>query len=125
MTNSLWGTIPLDSTIKPPIAILKEQATALTEQTGGLLEGRVFSETIGSRFYGYLDIYVPTIGYAYRVLNIAHEILFYPVSISSEVTNRRRDAADESALLKALNEILSSPEVHKVVVALLAQARSS
>jgi hypothetical protein len=127
-TNNLWGTLPGTDEIKPPIKILREQATVLGDLTNNVLEGRVRTITEGEHIVNLLDIVAPALqGYTFTVLEIKHGIEFYPLWYKSIVTNggpaSYKECSNEEAFLANLKAILSSHEIRKVIASLMAQSK--
>lgn len=124
-TSDLWGDLPVDANLRPPIVFLREQATILTERTKGLLRGELSSLRAAPALQAALDIVAPGLqNYRYRVLLIEHAIAFYPVRIQDVANGVVMDAKSEEEYLKALARILGSPTVHQVVGALVSQIRA-
>src|SRR5688500_15594668 len=101
---SLWGELPPMDPGKPPVTILREQATILTEATKRTLVGKVETDRSVSGRFGYtLSIVAPALGnYEYGVLYLMHEIDFYPATVT-EFADRpsQRICANEQELLDA------------------------
>lgn len=123
--KSLWGDLSQPTIVRTPFTILKEQASILSEATSGLLVGDVW------RFQDHgqqnavsnliLRIVAPSLdNYHYSILEVTHDIKLYPLTLNSLTTNSYEEQCDsEEAFEKALGEILSSPEVRKIISALL------
>ncbi|MFN8512567.1 MAG: hypothetical protein U0232_16585 [Thermomicrobiales bacterium] len=131
--RNLWGEIPTESEIKPPVTILREQATILGERTGNIIQGRVltephFSTTMnfkGSPLQYGLYLLAPALdNYLYKVLEIRHDLQMYPVEVISSVAENIPPCQNEQELLVVLETILSSPKIHRVIAALITQSRA-
>ena len=124
--TSLWGSLPLEADMKPPIVFLKEQASILSKQTGGLLVGDVATQSATPALKAWLDIISPSLnGYRFRVLQIEHGLAFYPVTVVDLAAGSVSEANEEAGYVAALQRILSSPRVHKVVAALISQTKAT
>jgi hypothetical protein len=121
MTESFW-TIPDVQNVRTPASILAEQAAALTEQTRGVLNGRV-QTTSGSGAFAYdLTVIAPALGnYTFNVLQIQHGIALYPLTLKNYLLNTPMQLPDEAQFLAKLKEILSSEPMVRVIGGLLAQ----
>ncbi|MGO8788726.1 MAG: hypothetical protein ACLQVL_15275 [Terriglobia bacterium] len=130
----LWPDIE-QSKVVPPVAILREQAAALGEKTGHLLEGRVNSR-IGEdgNFIHSFYVVAPTLdNYSYGLFSITHGADQYPVTVPHP---RRMDPGrrpypqtlkirSEKALVDYLREVLNSERTKRIVGSLLAQVRAA
>ena len=143
--DSLWPEDIVVVEAKAPVTILKEQASLLSKQTKGIVEGEVLliagplAGNFGYAFY----IKAPALGdYRFRLLTIEHEITMYPVwttpdeSMLSELRSRKalkefqvRDqsivARNETEFLRILSLLFASSRTKQVVRAILAQSGSS
>lgn len=127
MTESFW-TIPEGETLRTPMSILREQASALTRQTHGLLVGEVRAVSTASPTDEGLDIefsvLVPSLNnFRYRLLVYRQPVTLYPGVLWVRVSGDWPDIPNEEALIDVLRKVLASSDVVKVVRALLAQAR--
>jgi hypothetical protein len=123
--KNLWGNVSLADTVKPPVAILREQAALLGNLTNNVLEGHVRTERIADRIINYLDIVAPALEYyTFTVLEIRHHgIEFYPLTVVPSMDGKPTDCKDEMEFIAKLEEALSSQAVHKVIESLLAQSK--
>jgi len=126
-SKSLWGSIGDEPVFRTPTAILKEQAAALAQQTDDLLRGKVVVVAKADTFLLDLSIVAPLLdNYKFDVLHVEHGVEQYPASIvpawlryqAGEV----RKCANEESFTAALESILSSERVRKIVHALIAQS---
>src|SRR5262245_22267290 len=116
MSTNLWGNLGNISVPRTPLSILKEQAKILTQETSGLLEGRVFSSTVQyeDRFLHTLDIVVPALNdYSYTVAQISHDIDLYPVTVASQ--SKKAECQDEEEFIDALAAVLTSSKTKTVI----------
>ena len=128
-TKSLWGPLPATEGIRTPTQVLKEQATALANMTGSVLQGEVNVTQNRGVFELDLNIVVPALdNYRYLVARATHRLDLYPVTLMPgwELYNQRVtvECPDEGAFEAALGEILSSEKVRRVLTSLLAQSRA-
>ncbi|PZN82097.1 MAG: hypothetical protein DM484_07035 [Candidatus Methylumidiphilus alinenensis] len=142
--NDIWAEDIGITTVKTPVAILKEQASLLGRKTQNLVVGEVISSSqdaieepkITQRF----NIKAPALGnYRYNLFSISHGIDIYPLtiylenSIVSELattnlilgSHNPRLIRSEEEFLGILNRILKSKRTKQVVHALLAQCLES
>ncbi|MCX7110575.1 MAG: hypothetical protein NTX45_10690 [Proteobacteria bacterium] len=142
--NDLWAEDIGITTVKTPVAILREQASLLGKKTQNLVIGEVISSSqdnvkeqkITNRF----NIKAPALGnYRYNLFSISHGIDIYPLTmfveggILTELTtsdvifgsHNPRVIRSEADFLSVLNKILKSKRTKQVVHALLAQCLES
>jgi hypothetical protein len=125
MSKNLWGDLSALEKIRTPKSILQEQAGYLSQVTEGMLVAKVDDDMapIGGTFRYDLDIHVPALNdYVYTLLSIRHPLELYPVQLSSNRPPKLINCADEQALQDAIESILSSSDVKKVLSRLLSQA---
>ena len=78
MVESFW-VIPDAAKIRTPAGILREQASALTEQTQGTLVGVVETKGSGDKLQVNLAISVPSLNdYRFRILLYLQPLELYP-----------------------------------------------
>ena len=126
MVESLWS-IPAAENIRAPLTIMKEQATALTQQTKGSLVGSVETVTQGVAGLAIsLSIQVPSLNdYTYRLLTYTQPITMYPGRLIFALKPQFIEVEDEHEFLEALKDLLSSEEVKRVLTSLLVQANAA
>jgi hypothetical protein len=125
MTESLWGALPTGGGMRTPHSILLEQAEVLTQQTSGVLVGRVTREiSIVSDFKSTLQIVAPSLNYVYDVLSLHYSVNLYPVSVEPSSSLPGARAENEIQLKAELKRVLTSEFVRKAVSGLLAQIRA-
>jgi hypothetical protein len=129
-TLNLWGQLPPTEKIRTPTQILKEQATALDDMTKGALQGSVTVRHDSQGTFNIdLDIVAPALdNYTYNVLEASHGLNLYPVKVrpgwKKFEYKEHFECADEEQLDLALGQVLTSPEVKRVITTLLAQSRA-
>lgn len=125
--SSMWGKLPVDARMRPPISFLREQAAALTTETRGLLQGKVVTmEADPPALQAALDIVAPSLnGYRVRVVTISHGLTFYPVLVRGVVAGQALNANSEAMFQSALRTMLSNAKVHNVIGALISQINAT
>ncbi|MBL6987895.1 MAG: hypothetical protein ISR72_12835, partial [Methylobacter sp.] len=104
----------------------KELARGLEKRTAGLLVGKVEQSSEGSDFLLEFYIAAPSLNnYEYKVLDLTHNLNFYPLHISSSNENSFSDISNQEDLEISLKTIFSSAEVKRVINGLLAQIKST
>ena len=144
--RSLWPA-QIRPNVQSPNSILATQARALTDQTGGVLQGelKTTENTPPGKTSTSLDIVVPALqGYRQRILTITHATNYlYPASVDAEIFRIRRKslvdaiivaqggaAAEKAAnvadsdqeLLELVGRVLQSSPVVSIAQSLLARA---
>src|SRR5438132_350197 len=105
--SSMWGKLPVDIEIRPPVSFLKEQASLLTKETKGLLQGQVAVQGAAPSLTASLDIVAPALnGYRVRTVTISHGIAFYPVTMKNELTGQAVPAGNEAMFSSVLRTFL-------------------
>lgn len=129
--ENLWGEIPGDIDVRPPITILREQATLLGELTNKILLAEVGVNRQGGDLTMDLRIVAPALAnYTYVVLTARHGIQMYPVQVinfSTFTPEKKRpiyECTNESELLATLKAILGAPHLHNVISSLMAQSKA-
>lgn len=125
MPDLLPDDFGTETTLLPPITILKEQAEHLTRRTGGLVLATVASSRSGTNFLHHFRLEVPTLDdYVYDLFIVEHGVFLYPLNLRSDLLTARYYVGLESpeAFESALRELFTLDEVKRVVVALKAQA---
>jgi hypothetical protein len=145
MAESFWA-VPDAAALRTPLGILREQASALTAQTKGMLVGVVetsiatgieaagrkhdwsarsleaFEIARNAEIVLKLEISVPALNdYRYRILSYAQPIELYP----GVFLDYNETVSDEAEFVNAIREILSSNRVKNVLTSLLAQVREA
>jgi hypothetical protein len=122
---SLWN-IPDISNLRTPITIIKEQATALSEATGGLLRGDVTTSRSAhdETLFLTLSVIVPALNnYKYNILTYWQPVRLFPGDLHYSAENKVYRISNEKEFDERLKSILGSEEVGAVIGALIAQAR--
>ncbi len=147
MTDDLWpDNISLNTSLKAPVTILREQGTLLGRKMNNLVEG-VISEVSDDyrdavseekdyftyRFY----IAAPALGdYRYRLLTISHSIDLYPLDITvdrsvleelpDDVEPNDMDdlvVGSQEEFIEILRAIFATKKVRRVIEAIIAQTK--
>lgn len=128
--ENLWGTLPSVDKIKTPLVILQDQAALLGDITNNQLVGYInyidspaqgLSET---RFF----ISVPALqNYKILILSLHFSYLeIYPVKLKNAIAdNQIIECKSEDEFKIALQNILTSERVQKVITALLVQIKAA
>lgn len=128
MAENLWGDLPLDTEMRTPLVVLREQATVLGEITRQLLIGSVTSTTDPfNQFVHTLRIVAPALdGYEVSILRVSHPVDLYPLRVDNFMVQpeRRFTCDDENEFRRALESILKSDGVHRLIAALIAQSKA-
>lgn len=134
MTNLWPDNIGSGSTkMKPPVAILREQASLLGERTQNMVTASVNSVQGPSArpFRSGFMLLAPALGnYAYRLFSIEHGIELYPVvldvddDILMELPSQSRpvQANSEAEFLDLLRRIFASRKTRQIIDVMLAQS---
>jgi hypothetical protein len=123
-TENLWGDLPPIANFKTPLQILKEQATAITKMTNGLLVGSVGPAARRIRSFTYeLAIRAPALNdYTTNVVTIAYEISLYPVILVPNAAAKALELPTEDAFVAALATTLQDERVRSLIASLLVQS---
>ncbi|MEM9543727.1 MAG: hypothetical protein AAGA60_30100 [Cyanobacteria bacterium P01_E01_bin.42] len=123
--NNLWGELPepIADIENMPLSTLQEQAIFLGRLSRGLLMGRV-SDCDGMIYRHSLKIIVPLLNYySYTILTCT--VFGKGRAILTDLeSEQKHECNDETEFREALQKILQSDEVRKVLGTLLAQARA-
>lgn len=123
--KSMWGDLSDLETVRTPKAILVEQAIFLTKATSNVLVGDVkdVSAPLTKEFVYDFNIVVPALNnYIYTVLRIEHEIDFYPLMLRCGDFDNGEICGNEQAFCGAVEAILSSTELKRIISRLVSQA---
>jgi hypothetical protein len=134
MVESFWD-IPDGSSFRTPLAILREQADALTKQTQNMLVGTVSSRPVGWQESPFsvkvdlairLDIEVPALSnYRYGLLTYWQPVTLYPGGLEFSPDEQFTDIADEQQFLLELKRALASLKARNLIGSLLSQAKAA
>ncbi|MCK4446283.1 MAG: hypothetical protein KAW56_04295 [Candidatus Marinimicrobia bacterium] len=116
--ESMWGEVPQSGKgIKLPFDYLREQAIILSEMYAHNLIGNVTQDVSSSGKVSIdFDIRVPPLGsYSYSLLKVVHGLDIYPLMIYGLANKTEYKCVDEKEFKHDLRELLSSPQVKKVI----------
>ncbi len=146
--EDLWPNFDEKTSVKPPIAIIKEQASKLRDKTNDMVfadidKNNKLSKIMQFDINGKFELYIcpsfqysfyleaPTLEYRYKLLSIAHDIFLYPVyffevdkDIRIELNIDEKDAVtinNENELLVFLKNVFTANKTTKIVNALIIQ----
>lgn len=128
--ENLWGELPSGNEFKPPLTILREQATLLSDITNKILVADVRVKRQGTSISFSLRIVAPALdNYTYVVLSVTHDLFMYPVEVTNLTLMTQKGPPtytcnDEDAYKSVLKAVLSSQPVHRVISSLIAQSKS-
>ena len=142
--TDLWPDDIEHTSVKAPVTILREQGTLLGRKTSNLVEGEI---TVGSRSdipsesFSYIFYFVaPALGgYRYRLLEILHSAVLYPllITMDSDIfaelladmgkaaatrTPYTMAANSEDSFMEILRKIFATKKVKRVIEAIIAQS---
>jgi hypothetical protein len=122
MAKNMWPHVRAGN-VRTPLLILREQAGLLGRMTKNVVTARVTDGHVGKDFVYSLSLVAPALDYySYTILTIRHTVKVYPLTIEDHVNETRYEAATESEFLQALQAILKSDEVKRVIELLLSQS---
>jgi hypothetical protein len=121
--EDFWPDLGAEVAVTPPVAILRKQASLLSEKSQHDLIAQVATDAFGDSFVHRLNLVVPALGeYTYELLQVRHSLDLYPVTgIANSAGVNLNTEAD---FLKWLKTTLSSEKTKQVLSTLLAQVRS-
>jgi len=125
MPDLLPDDFGTETTIQPPLLILREQAGHLSRRTGGLVLGTVETSKFGNNLLHQFRLVVPSLDdYVYDLFGVEHGVFLYPLNLNSGIVGvqDRRNLQSPEMFENALRELFGLAEVKKVVSALKAQA---
>ncbi len=131
--------------ILTPYAILRAQATKLTERTQGIVEGHVRSRAVARSLICHtFDLLAPVLSFRYTLLRLWHrETMVYPVLITQGLDNSLNPikilqliegefvhsafglSRDEDTLLKNLSQIFTDASSGTVISSLIARTNEA
>jgi hypothetical protein len=121
VADSFW-VIPDAAAIRTPQSILREQASALTQQTHGVLVGEATTKSEGDGLVLSLDVVAPGLNdYRYRVLTYQQPLEMYPGRLRAPVDALSKTIDDETSFVAAVKAALSSQKIKNALTSLLAQ----
>lgn len=123
--KNMWGKLDDLEPIKTPTLILKEQGELLNGATKGTLRGITTLQTVGDEFLIGFDIKAFYLNqYQYTLLTVRHGLNVYPLTVKDKVQDKEYSCETEEAFVEAVEYILSSTEVRKIIQTLISQSRS-
>ncbi len=122
MVESFWA-LPDVATLRTPLRILREQATALTERTNGLLVGLVEVNQQSDRDLQIkLDVIVPALNdYRVRILRYVQPITLYPGNLTGMGIGAFMEINSLEDFDIAIKNALSSQAVKNILSSLISQ----
>jgi hypothetical protein len=119
----LWPSDIGTSDIRPPVAILREQATLLASKTNGLVEAEVATRADDETIVHSFMLVAPVLDrYRYHLFTMYHPVTLYPIRVRQGT--KWLEIESEDQLLEALKSILSSEQTIGIVRALVAQSKA-
>jgi hypothetical protein len=124
----LWPTNLGTPNLRAPVAILRKQATAIAEKTGGIVEGKITAEVRGTTFNYSFWLVAPALGnYSYRLFSIDHDANYYPLRIIREFLGDQVSGVkvkSEEEFIERLKEILSHEKTIHIIHSLITQSQA-
>jgi len=122
----LWPSDLGNTDMVAPVAILREQASALGKKTNYVLSGEVETHSSGGTISHFLYIVSPSLdNYKYEVLRVRHEVVFYPVHVRSDDAGLfEKEAKNEEEFIQLLKIIFSSEKLKRVINSLIVQSQA-
>jgi hypothetical protein len=120
--TDLWpdqfGTLSLP----PPILTMREQATIISNKTGGRIVAEVATARHGNNFEHVFLLVAPFLDdYRYQLFRVIHPVDLYPLELHADVMDQILQCKTSEEFETALRTIFASPQTIKVVRAILAQ----
>lgn len=123
--RNLWPEDVAVTDAVAPVAILKEQASLLGQQTRNLVEARV-TQRHSSKFdfCYYFELVAPALeNYIYRLFQILHNIEFYPVWIDFYEDSPIEVQSEDEFMLE-LERVFSSEKTKRIISSLISQSKA-
>lgn len=110
--------------ITPPLTILKAAASDLMRKTKQILQCNIVTASDAHQMVRHMMMIIaPAVGdYRFQVLEVSHNILLYPLTVSSG--GRAYRCENEADFVKTLRAELATERVKKVIGSLLVQSQS-
>jgi hypothetical protein len=126
-TQDLWpDDIAVVGDLKPPLVILREQASLLGSKTNNLVEGRVVTNPAQSGYFRHSFIVdSPALAYTYTLFHVSHPPELYPALITDDNGNSIGEAGNKEAFVEQLKKALSSDKTKRIITALIAQVQGT
>ena len=106
----------------PPILTLMEQASLISNKTGGRIVASVVSNNHSDGFALRFLLVAPFLDdYAYHLFSVSHTVDLYPLQVEAHVMDQRFQCKTLEEFQAVLRTIFSSPQTIKVIQAILAQ----
>ena len=122
MVKNLWGDLSSLEKVRTPKTILEEQASLLTDATGGMLVGEVKDESLFGGFKYSLEVIVPALNrYSYTILTVDYPVDVYPVTLKASRPVVWDQCGNEEELVTGIEKILSSREIRSALATLKSQ----
>ena len=129
----LWPDGIEHISVKPPVAILREQGTLLGKKTSNIVEGGVVSVAApeSNRFEHIFYLASKALDYRYELLRISHSIDMYPLDINPdedvylelpfEIRQQIENLAvdSEDSFMEILKAIFATEKVRKIIGAIM------
>ena|ERR1019366_1094536 len=122
-TTDFWPDDIGQSDLKTPVALLREQATALGEKTKNVVTAEVASSSDGGWIVHDLYIVAPAINYRYQLLTIRHPLLLYPMLAKEPSSVAWIKLESEDDFIQWLKTTLTSDRTKKAIQAMIAQSQ--
>lgn len=126
--KNLWGELPQEVTIRTPYSIFKEQASALTDTSKGVLVGEATKDSISKNtIRARLTITAPAFNnYNLSVASSDYPLLeTYPCNLTDHVVGKSYSSIESEQLLeRVLAEVLTSEALRKILRSLISQSLS-
>jgi hypothetical protein len=145
----MWpGSIGQNIALKPPSAILKEQAALLGNKTKNIVTAEVKNKSdsgVGSFSYNF-NLVAPAYGYRYKLFQVWYGLDYYPIhfTVEGEIekvlskhlskpptpdqaadgANRHPIAKSEDEFLEMLGKIFSAEKTIRIINALIAESEA-
>ena len=108
---------------KPPVTVLREQATLLAKKTNGIVEAEVRTSTEGDDFSHRFSIVAPALGgYRYSLFTLEHDVNLYPATMHFQDTEYHIESED--VLIDILRTVFASDKAKRVIYSLIAQSKA-
>lgn len=121
-TRDLWPADISETSMVPPVAILREQASLLGRKTQQLLRARVETSSDSGFINHAFIISAPAIDYSLELFTMWHQIELYP--IQTRWQGNTGEISDENQLIDYLKMVFGSKDTKKIIHSLLAQVRA-
>jgi hypothetical protein len=119
----LWPEI-VEAELTTPASILKAQGANLGQKTNHLLEGETSTRNISGDFEHTFYIYAPTLDYRLQVMEVRHDLKFYPL-LASAWGGIYVTIENEEKFLAWIKDVFSQTRTKQAIQSLLAQIKSA